>query len=402
MKRSLHNLPRDARLLLAARGASTALESMLIVGLILRVEASGAGPMANAGLMVAMAAPVVVTMRWAGRLADRADSRRILMSAVAVQVIACVVLVTPLAAAPGWALYGACVLFQVGYSFATPVWMALVPRIVGEDGVQRLAGTQMLVASFASPAGAALAGVLVDSVDTQAVPLVSAAILVVVAVLARAIRTRRQVNLDEGGGTSSAAGLAFIWGDRVLAGVLVGSMMAILVVQGVNVVEVFLVRNELGASATQYGLTEISFAAGTALASIIVARLATDRHRVSAIAIGFTTCALACIAVSVVGSFYMYLGLAGVLGLANAIGNGALGPLFLLRTTEAHRGRVMAALNGLFSAASILALFLGGLAGSWLGPRATFLAGGVLALPVIAIMGALTIPTAHRSQNASR
>lgn len=395
MKEAFHDFPRDAWMLLGARAVSTAQESLLLVGLILRVQATGGREVANAGLMIAMAVPLVVTARWVGDVADRAESRRILLGGITAQVVACLILTTPPTATPGWAFYGACVLFQSGYAFVTPVWMVLAPRIVGDGGVQRLVGAQMLVTSLASPTGAAAAGILVDTSGSNAVPLASAGALAVVAALVLGIRTRRVGALDED--LSGGAGeLAPLWADRVLRPVLVGTVVMVLVVQGVNVVEVFLVREGLGASATQYGFTEVSYAMGTAAASVVVGRLVTDRHRVWAITLGFAGCAAVCAAVSGVATFPVYLAMAGALGLANSVANGALGPLFLLRTPESHRGRVMAGLNGLLSGASVLALFAGGLLGTWLGPRATFLAGGLVALAIVTVMGAVTIPAVSR------
>jgi len=393
---SFRELPRDAWLLLIARGIFSMLESLLLVALILRVESSGAGTLANAGLMISMAIPAVVTMRWAGRVADHADSRWILTWAILAEVIACLVLATSVTLDPGWIMYGACVVFQAGYSFANPVWMILIPKIVGETKVQQIAGAQMLITSLATPAGAGIAGVLVDLVGTQIVPVIAAGLLVVVGILARSIRTRHKGEAEIENETRETGGMASIRRDRVLLPVLIGGMMIGLVVGGVNVVEVFLVREDLGASATLYGLSEVFFAVGTAVASLIVMRLATDLNRTWAITLGFGGIGLVCVAISQVGNFYVYAGLLTLIGLCNAVGSGAVGPLFLLRTPEPLRGRVLATLNGMFSSASIVALFLGGLAGAWLGPRTTFLVAGLLAVPVIAVMGIVSIPASRR------
>ncbi len=153
MARRRYDSPRDVGLLLTARGIALLLDSFLTVALVLRVEASGAGPWANAGLMIALAVPSVALMRWAGRVADRRDSRWVLTVAVAIQIIACLVLATPVAVRPGWVLSAACVVFQTGFTFANPIWMVLVPRIAGEEGVQRLSGNQMLISSVATPWG---------------------------------------------------------------------------------------------------------------------------------------------------------------------------------------------------------------------------------------------------------
>ena len=75
-----------------------------------------------------------------------------------------------------------------------------------------------------------------------------------------------------------------------------------------------------------------------------------------------------------------------LVGAFNGAANAAIGPLYVLRPAEADRGKVLASINGVSRAGSILALGLGGLVGSWLGPRVTFVGGGVLALLVVAAL----------------
>ncbi len=140
----------------------------------------------------------------------------------------------------------------------------------------------------------------------------------------------------------------------------------------------------------------VFFAVGTAIASRLVARLITDKRRAWGVTLGFGGCALTCVAISGVGHFSVYLILATVLGLANAVGNGALGPLFLLRVADAQRGRVMAALNGVMSAGSIAATILGGALGTALSPRLVFLVSGAAGLLVAIVMGLVILPPLHR------
>jgi len=174
--------------------------------------------------------------------------------------------------------------------------------------------------------------------------------------------------------------------------VLVGMLVVSLVVQGINVVEVYLVRGVLHASPAQFGLTGIFAAIGTFVASFLVARLLDDRQRVWGITIGLGGCGLACAAIGAAGNLWIYFALLAVLGFANSVANGAMGPLFLLRTPDAQRGQVMAMLNGLLSAVAVIALLIGGLVGVWLGPRMTFVVAGALVVPTCLIMGAFAIP----------
>jgi predicted MFS family arabinose efflux permease len=72
--------------------------------------------------------------------------------------------------------------------------------------------------------------------------------------------------------------------------------------------------------------------------------------------------------------------------------NAATSTLVVTRSAEEVRGRVIATMTGVTRAFSLLALLLGGLAGAGLGPRATFVLGGlacVLTGLVIAVLVAL-------------
>lgn len=392
MKRLLHTWPRDAWLTLAARAAMMAVNALVLVALMLRIHDAGLGPLANTGLMAALAAPPVLTVRLAGWVADRYDSRRILLAALGAQAVAALALAasTDLLWTYAWAL-----VFEAGFSFSSPVWLALVPRIVGDERVQGLAGAQMLASSLTAPLGAAAGGFLVEAAGTRTPPLAAAAGIGLALAAALAIGTRRSGASASGPGAASAAvggGLAAIRRDPVLASILAGGIVLVLVVQGVNVVEVFLVRDALGASPAQFGLGELFFAAGSIAASFVVARLRSDRLRVAGVLGGFGLSALVCVGIGLVPTFPGYLGLLVALGLFNAVANGGTGPLFLLRTPEELRGRVMAALGGSFAAASLVALVFGGLAGTWLGPRVTFVAGGGLAFLVVLGMAAVSLP----------
>jgi MFS family permease len=71
-----------------------------------------------------------------------------------------------------------------------------------------------------------------------------------------------------------------------------------------------------------------------------------------------------------------------VLGVANGVVNTDVSTLVLTRTPEAVRGRVLASVNALVRGSSLGAMLLGGAAGTWLGPRTTFVAAGALSLAV--------------------
>jgi predicted MFS family arabinose efflux permease len=158
----------------------------------------------------------------------------------------------------------------------------------------------------------------------------------------------------------------------------------IIVLEGVNVVEVFLVRDDLGASATVYGLLEAFFGTGAVVGAGIAGRLATDAARVRYVLAGMAGTALCIGLAGLAPTVAVFAVCLVLLGTFNGGMNAAIGPLFVLRPAEADRGKVLAAINGVQRAGSVLALGLGGLVGGWLGARATFVGAAACSLIVVA------------------
>lgn len=359
--------------------------SVVTVSLLLRVHDSGHGPWATSAVFVVLAVPSVLGMGVAGNLADRVDSRVLLVAALTAQLVATLALGSR--AGLTWTLAWLFV-FEAGFVVASPVWTALVPRIVGDEGVQRVAGAQMVASSLAQPLGGAAAGLLVDRIGHLRTPLAAAALTVVVLGVTLALRTRRgghrdPANTREPGG----GGLDHIRREPVLAALLVGSVILVIGVQGVTVVEVFLVRDALHASASGYGLGELAFGLGSVLAGVLVARVATDAGRLRTIVGGFALTGLVCVAIGLAPDLAVYWLLLTFLGLTNAAANGCLGPIVVLRTPEHLRGRVVAVVSGVVSAASVVSLVAGGFVGTRLGPRTTFVAAGTLGVLAALAMG---------------
>ena len=194
--------------------------------------------------------------------------------------------------------------------------------------------------------------------------------------------------------------------DSLIWLIFAGTIPFIIVLEGVNVVEVFLVRDDLGASATTYGLLEAFFGAGAVVGAWVAGRLATEASRVRCVLVGMAGTALSIGLAGLAPTVAVLAVCLVLLGTFNGGANAAIGPLFVLRPAEADRGKVLAAINGVQRAGSILALGLGGLVGGWLGARATFVGAGVCAVLVVAALawslrGVDRTPAAHEEVLAS-
>lgn len=380
-----------------------------MITLILRVHGQGGGATGIALLMIAFAAPTVLAMGVAGHLADRFDSRPVLLISTAVQMLACVGLAS---FENQWCTYSFVVLLQCGQTVANPTWGALTPRIVGDQDMGRVLALQQSLLAVTGIVGAALAGVLVGTHGTSTALWVDAGTFGAVLLAAGLVRTRRGGRHEASARYAAASaatrvrtfdGLRILKQDRLIWLIFGWSIPFIIVLEGVNVVEVFLVRDDLAATATTFGLLQAFFGAGAVAGSWAAGRLATDTSRVRCVLVGLAGTALSIGLAGLAPTIAVLAVCLVLLGMFNGGVNAAIGPLYVIRPADVDRGKVLAAINGVSRAGSILALALGGLIGNWLGARATFVGGGVCASLVVAALawslrGVDRTPPAHEEE----
>jgi MFS family permease len=379
---------RDIRLVLPARALSYAGDSIALIALMLRVSSDG-GPAAMTVLLLAFAVPIVVMIPFAGRIVDGYDSRTVLVCASLLQAVAGVGLALSHGLLATVALV--CVL-QLGQAVAGPAWGALIPRIVGEELVGRTTGTSQALIGAATLAGSAAGGVLVGWSGDRGALLVDAATFVALAVVAGLVRTRRRpeagVARDDGG---MMAGLQAIFADRLMRVLLPALWMFVVVGEAVNVVEVFLVTDELGLGASGFGAITATQGAGAIVGAWCSGRLRDDQIRSRAVLVGMAAIGGFCVLMGLAGGVVTLAAGALGVGLGGGLLNASVSSLIVTRTAEHLRGRVIAAMNGTIRSFSVLALLLGGLVGAALGPRSTFVSGGGLALLTAVVAAVLVL-----------
>lgn len=422
MKRLFHSSAgvwahRDVRIILPARTVALAGNAMAIITLLLQAHDRGAGTVGVAALLVCLVLPAIALMGLSGRLADTHDSRTLLAAGIGVQVAALVVL----AYSPSlpMTLAGA-ILLELGQAVIGPVWTGLLPRVVGEGSVGQVIAWQQGLGAVAGPIGAAAGGVIYGSAGATPSLLGAAGAFGVLWLAAWAIRTRRHLAAEAARATGLARsvaaadgperpaddeqsahddvpardparrllpGLAILRHDALVWPVILALLPMVVLLEGVNAVEVFLARDVLQATPAQYGLGELAAGAGGVLGALIAGRLRGDRAWVRGTIYGF---ALASVMVALAGgapSFWVYLGLmVGVSGAAG-VANAANGALVVTRTADAQRGTVGATLAGLARTGSVVALAVGGLVGTVASPRAVFICGGLAGTCVVLAIG---------------
>ncbi|MDA0170417.1 MFS transporter [Solirubrobacter taibaiensis] len=389
-------MTRDLRLLSAAIALSAAGDMLLNVVLALRVhELTGSG-FAVAGLFAALMVPVVVLSPWAGRLVDRVETRRVLLLVSLVQVAVAGALVFADGVASILALTA---LLGATAAVASPAEAALVPAAAaGGDDLTKANGWVETARYIGFTAGPLLAGVLIAAGGTSLGLIANAVSFGVVALAALLLRARREpsatARADAGGG------LALLLGDGVLRAALVPAVAALLFITASLTVEVFYVRDVVGAGPAGYSLVIAGWTAGMVLGAVAFARRITAPLAIAAlIALAIQGGGMAASALWAVlpWAFAGYF----VGGVGHGVKNVLLRTLIQRRVPEEAHGRAFAAYGAARNTAELGALAAGGLLVGVLGAQpALFLAGlapviaAAIGLAFLKVPGTFRLPRA--------
>jgi MFS family permease len=383
---------RDFMTALAGRSASRFGDEVALVALTLRLQASGAHPYQVALLLAAGLVPFVLLARVAGRVADSADSRRVLVWATLAQACCCIPLIFTANAAVMTVLVA---LLGTGAAFSQATWQALIPRVVGEDNIAAATAAQQTTFTVASIAAPAVAGLLAGAFGTGVPLTVNAVTFGVLTVATMAVRTRRA-------GASMAAtkrergGWAVLRADRLLGPLVIGLAAFVLLAMMVNVVTVFLIRQTLHAGAGWYGLLEATWMVGVVCGALAAARIPTDTRRAHAVLAGAALMSVTFAGYGLAPAVAVLVPVSIAGGVGNGLVNVCVATLVMARSDERVRGRVSAALGGVANGAGVISLVLGGGLAAVLDPRQVFLLAAVLG-------GFVTVVTAVRvSANPER
>lgn len=379
----------DVWLAATARGISSCGDFLAAATLTLALQSAGAGGLAVSGLLLAATLPLVVLAPLTGRLADRVDSRLLLVAAGLAQAAVCLAL----AYARDPVLVIALVaLLATGLAVTQPAIAALVPVMVRPEDLPRAGALNQTAGTLGALAGPALAGLLVGQFGTRVPLLVDAFSYLALVAAGLLIRTRRGGRRTP---AAVAAAVAPAWRLRrdPLLTVMVGSVAAVIgAVGAVNVIEVFFIRETLGSSTTVYGLVTGSWTLGIVLGAWLFARvarrLADDGALLGAGLVLLGGCCLAVLVSAAVPSAWLLVPIWLAGGVANG-GNNVFDQLLLARRVpEASRGRAFAVFGAAAQGAAMGGYLVGGLLLEVAGPRVLIAGCGVAGLlVVVALLG---------------
>ena len=390
---------RDLALLLAGTAVSTVGASLALLAVMVHLEPAGPGWIAAAWagelLPVVLLAPVV------GRVVDRVRNRELLLGAIGLQGLA-LAACGLLGMRPGGEalIIGSLVLLGAGTAVANPVVASLLPRVSGEERATRAYGWFSMISQAGFLAGFAVAGVLVDATSERTALLLAASATLVMAVAVAFIRTQRVPSPDDARSTASVwLGFAQIRADRLLLVGVSGLGVATLISVLVNIADVFYVLDDIGASASAYGLVTALWPAAGVVGGWYAGRLVGESVLArwlagTTVAVGLALLAAASV-VSIVAVGIGWL----IGGAANAAQRVCLNALVRARTDDALRGRVFSAVSGVLQAGNLIGLASGAALVALLGARASMAWSGAATVVVGVLM--LLAPTRDGGRRAA-
>ncbi|MBQ0892129.1 MFS transporter [Micromonospora sp. U56] len=396
----------DVWLAATARGTTICGDFLAATALALALQAAGASGLAVSGLLLAATLPLVVLAPLAGRLADRVDSRRLLVSVGLVQAALCALLAF---AEHPVLVIGLVALLACGLAVTQPCLAALLPAMVRPDDLPRASAVNQTAVSLGALAGPVLAGLLVGQFGTRVPLLLDAVSYLALVVAGVLLRTRRGGRRTVTATAATTTGPAPAWRlrrDPLLLAMVVTTAAVIAAIGGINVIEVFFIRDTLDSSATIYGLVGAAWMAGMLPGSWLAARLARRLDDDGALVYGVLAtlggCSLMVVLASAVPAAGLLVPLWLVGGAANGGENVFATVLTARRAPEALRARAYATYGAAVQGGSMAGYLAGGALLAVLPPRPLIAVAGVAGLLVVLAFVPVVVRAVRRAGSAVR
>ncbi|MGI5211495.1 MFS transporter [Plantactinospora sp. CA-290183] len=406
---------RDVYLTAGARAVSACGDYLAAISLALALQSAGAGGIAVSGVMLAAALPLVLLAPLTGRLADRMDSRTLLVGAGGAQAGCCVVLAY---AERVDVILVFVALLACGLAVTQPTLAALLPEMVRRVDLPRASALNQTAALLGMLLAPGLAGLLVGQFGVRVPLLIDAASYLALVAAGLLLRTRRggrrttastrppgpaPVTPAAVAGIRPAAGWR-LRRDPLLWTMVVAVAGTIAGVGAVNVIEVFYVRETLHASTTMFGLVSTAWILGMLIGAGLLARTARRARDDGALAQGvLVLLGLACLAVAL-GAVVPAAGWLLPLWLIGGVANGGLNVFSNLvltnRVPPAERGRAFAAQGAANQGAGMFGFLVGGVLLARFAPRPLVAVTGLAGLAVVLAVTPIVLRAARRERRA--
>ena len=369
---------------LAIAGALSWMGSGLTTFAVILRDKDHVGPGGVASYLLAFSIPTILMAPITGLLVDKYSSRQVILTTAAIMGLSSLSLTFGF---PQWWTICALLITASCGSVMGPAFQAMQVSVTAPDDIPRVTGLLQSFASAGMLVAPALGGVLVSTTG-YFWPFVIDAIsfwLLGVVFLFLGLNRKPVVHVD-GEKMRALDGIKFVFSDNLLRSIVILLAVLVLALGSINVGEVFLVKDDLGASDFIYGMAGALFATGSIVGSLGTAalKLPAKRHATAMLA------AIAVLIATVFGfSMAWHWWVALVLSVVAGMGNAGLmaysAGIVMTRTPKETLGRVNAALGAIIQTGSVTSIALSGTLIALFGVRAVFLIASILGVIVFAI-----------------
>jgi MFS family permease len=286
---------RDFRRLWSGMCVSLLGDGVFMIAMAWQVYAISNAPVALAMVGIAMTIPTIAFLLLGGVVSDRFDRRRVMLCAdigrgLAVGLIA---LLSLTGAIELWHMVVLVAVYGAGTAFFGPAFDAIVPDVLPPSQLAQANALDHFVRPIALRlAGPAVGGVLIDLVGVGAAFALDAASFGVSAAFLLAMSPRPRAAAAAGSGSvigDIKTGFAYIRSHVWLWGTFVSAAVAYLLFMGpAEVLLPYLVKNELGASASDLGLVFAAGGVGSVLCAVVMGQRGLPRRDITFMYVAWT------------------------------------------------------------------------------------------------------------------
>jgi DHA3 family tetracycline resistance protein-like MFS transporter len=278
---------RDFRRLWFGMTLSLVGDGAFLVAMTWQVYILSNTPTALAFVGIAMSVPTIVLLLVGGAVSDRVDRRRLMVAsdlirAGAVGLLAVLTLTGGLAL---WHVVAVCAVYGAATAFFNPAFDAIVPDLLPAAELPQANALDQLVRPIAFRlAGPAIGGFLVASIGAGSAFALDATTFLVSAMAVGSMRYRRSEVASSGASIVQEIreGFAFVRAHTWLWGTLISAAFAYMAFMGpTEVLLPYLVKNDLGGSASDLGLVFAAGGFGAILSAIICGARGLPRRNIT-------------------------------------------------------------------------------------------------------------------------
>jgi MFS family permease len=290
---------------------------------------------------------------------------------------------------PSWWSFIALLLSASANTGVNAAFSALLPSLAAKEDVSRANGLNSTFTALGSLLAPALGGVLVSSTGFVWPFLIDGISFIVLTVSILLLKVNRVgVSAHEEGSLKALAGIKFVFQDKLIRSIVILITVLIVSLGVIQVGEVFLLINELGASTLIYGIAGAIFALGAVTGGIFTTVTKVPmRYHLRIITVAILTVLVVVVVIASAHHWWVVMTFGYLGGICVALLNSYGTGIIQNRTKEEVRARVMATFGAVITVGTVTSTALAGIVIQTFGVRQTFIGAAVIGAVILAILG---------------